>query len=78
MTDLLQTIHDAIQSAIPDGKIEVTGGGGHFQIKVTSPVFAGKRMLQQHRLVLTAIAHLMKGDNAPVHAVDSIECIVPE
>ena len=68
----------AIEDAIPGADVTVTGGGGHFQIKVTSPVFAGKRMLQQHRLVLTAIAHLMKGDNAPVHAVDSIECIVPE
>lgn len=78
MTDLLQTIHDAIQTAIPDGEIIVTGGGGHFQIKVTSSVFAGKRLLQQHRLVLSSIAHLMKGDDAPVHAVDSIECIIPE
>lgn len=78
MSDFLQTIHDAIKEAIPDGEIEVSGGGGHFRIRVVSNVFAGKRTLQQHRLVLGAIAHLMKGDNAPLHAVDSLECIVPD
>jgi hypothetical protein len=28
-------------------------------------------------MVLSAIAHLMKGDGAPVHAVDKIETITP-
>ena len=36
MNDLLQTIHDAIQTAIL-WRNHVTGGGGHFQ--VVSPVF---------------------------------------
>ena len=78
MNDFLQTIHDAIKEAIPDGEIEVSGGGGHFRIRVVSQVFEGKRTLQKHRLVLGAIAHLMKGDNAPLHAVDSLECVVPD
>lgn len=77
MDNLLETINDAIKEAIPDGEIEVSGGGGHFTIRVTSSVFEGKRIVQQHRLVYGAIAHLMKGDNAPVHAVDSLECFVP-
>jgi len=65
-------IRKAIQDAIPDATAEVTGGGGHFQIVVTSPAFAGKNMLESQRLVYSAIAHLMKGDDAPVHAVDSL------
>ena len=49
------------------------GGGGHFSIDIASPAFAGKNMLASHRMVLQAIEHLMRGDLAPVHAVDSIK-----
>lgn len=65
-------ITEAIAVAIPGAKIQATGGGGHFNIVVESPVFAGKNSLQRQRLVLSAIAPLMKGDGAPVHAVDSL------
>lgn len=75
--DILATIRAAIESKVPDAKAEVNGGGGHFNIVVTSPVFAGKNMLESQRLVYSAIAHLMKGDDAPVHAVDSLKTKVP-
>lgn len=75
-TDFTGNIHDAIRDAIvatiPDALVTVGGSGGHFTIEVVSPVFEGKSMLQSQRLVLGAIAHLMKGDRAPVHAVDSL------
>ena len=75
--DILETIHGAVVAAIPDAKVQVSGGGGHFNIEVVSPVFAGKNMLESQRLVYSAIAHLMKGDDAPVHAVDSLKTRVP-
>jgi len=55
----------------------VNGGGGHFTIEVVSSAFAGKGMLESQRLVYSAIAHLMKGDLAPVHAVDSLKTKTP-
>jgi len=66
-------IRDAIATAIPDARIDVQGGGGHYQIEVVSPVFTGKGTLESQRLVYSAIAHLMKGDMAPVHAVDTLK-----
>jgi acid stress-induced BolA-like protein IbaG/YrbA len=33
-------------------------------------VFTGKNMVDSQRIVYGAIAHLMKGNVAPVHAVD--------
>ncbi len=69
-------IRKAIQEKIADADVEVSGGGGHFSISVHSAVFSGKNKLQCHRLVLGAIAPLMKGDNAPVHAVDSLNTVV--
>ena len=75
--ELIEEIKTVILEAIPDAIVDVSGGGGHYTIKVVSTVFQGKRMLAQHRIVLTAIAPLMKGDNAPLHAVDSLVCEVP-
>lgn len=70
-------IRDAIRDVLSDAQVEVTGGGGHFTIAVVSAEFAGKKMLESHRLVLGAIAHLMKGDAAPVHAVDKLTTRAP-
>ena len=77
MTDICQAIRDSIVEAIPDAAVDVDGGGGHFTIAVTSPVFEGKNRVQSQRLVYSAIAHLMKGDAAPVHAVDRLTTHVP-
>ena len=74
---IIDAIREAIEGKIPDSKAEVTGGGGHFNIVVTSPAFAGKSMLESQRLVYGAITHLMAGDMAPVHAVDSLKTRTP-
>ncbi len=70
-------VRDSIAKVIPDAKIDVTGGGGHYTIVVISTIFAGKRPLENQRLVYGAIAHLMAGDAAPVHAVDSLKTLTP-
>ena len=67
-------IRQAILDAVPEAEVEVTsGGGGHYSLRVTSVVFRGKSMLESQRLVYAAIASLMKGDDAPVHAIDSLK-----
>jgi acid stress-induced BolA-like protein IbaG/YrbA len=75
--DVLEAIRDAIRGKLDGAEIEVAGGGGHYTIAVVSPAFAGKSMLESQRLVYAAIAHLMKGDGAPVHAVDSLRTRTP-
>ncbi|MFT5685378.1 MAG: acid stress-induced BolA-like protein IbaG/YrbA [Myxococcota bacterium] len=67
----------AIAGALPGAEINVSGGGGHFEIHVVSEQFTGKRLIQKHRLVLTAIKDLMAGDSAPVHAIDKLVCEAP-
>ena len=39
--------------------------------------FAGMSTLERQRLVYGAIAHLMRGDRPPVHAVDSLKTRTP-
>ncbi len=70
-------IRQAILDAIADAQCEVNGGGGHYTISVVAPVFAGKSMLESQRLVYAAIRDLMSGDDAPVHAVDSLKTRAP-
>jgi acid stress-induced BolA-like protein IbaG/YrbA len=80
-TDFVGSVEDAITSSvsarIPDAVVAVSGSGGHYRIDVVSAVFAGKSMLENQRLVLSAIKHLINGDRAPVHAVDSLTTRTP-
>ena len=71
-SDFLGHVRGLIESAIPGSSAEVTGGGGHYTITVTSAAFAGKSMLEQQRMVYTVITELMKGHDAPIHAVDKL------
>jgi stress-induced morphogen len=70
--DIHQAIRAAITSRLGDAVVEVNGGGGHWSLVVTSTAFAGKSMVQSHRLVLSAIAPLMDGAAPPIHAVDQL------
>ncbi|HEY1533180.1 MAG TPA: BolA family protein [Polyangiaceae bacterium] len=74
---VVDALRQAIEQAIPGAEAVVTGGGGHFSIEVVASAFAGKGMLESQRLVYSAIAHLMKGDAPPVHAVDTLKTRTP-
>ena len=80
-TDFVGSVEDAITAAvkqrIPDAQVAVAGGGGHYRIDVVSAAFAGKSMLENQRLVLSAIKHLINGERPPVHAVDSLTTRTP-
>lgn len=49
-------------------------GLGHFAVRVRSPAFAGKSMLERHRLVYEALGDMMQTD---IHAV-SIRALAPD
>ena len=70
-------IRDGVKAKLPDATVEVSGGGGHYNIVVVSTAFAGKSMLESQRLVLSAIKHLINGASPPVHAVDSLVTRTP-
>jgi len=74
-----QQVHAAIAEALPDAQVRVTPtSSGHFEIRVSSPSFEGKSRLAQQQLVYGAITSLMTGDRPPVHAVDRLDCVVPD
>jgi len=70
-------LREAIAAALPGARVEVAvGRPGHFAIRVVSAAFAGKPLVQQQQLVYGAIAHLMAGDAAAVHAIDRLQTAV--
>ena len=55
-------IRRCLEGAFPDARVEVadtTGGGDHFDVQVVSSAFAGKGLVDQHRLVYGALGTLM-------------------
>ena len=74
-----EKIEACVLAAINDADVDVSDiGGGHFEIKVVSAAFQNKSLLQKQRLVYSAIADLMKGADAPVHAIDKLHTLIPE
>jgi stress-induced morphogen len=58
-----------IRVALPDAVVEMkdlTGTEDHWQARVVSAAFAGKSLIQRHRMVMAALAEEMKG---PIHAL---------
>ncbi len=71
-------LKEAIERAIAGAEVEVIArGAGHFELRVKAEAFAGQSRVEQQRSVYAAIGHLMKGETAPVHAIDKMEIAVP-
>ena len=64
-----EAITDKIRAALPDARVELTdltGTEDHWQATVISSAFAGKSLIERHRMVMAALAAEMKG---PIHAL---------
>lgn len=57
--------------------VEVEGDGQHFQAVIVSASFAGKSLIQRHRLVNDALGERLQGNNAEIHAL-SMKTFTPE
>ncbi len=69
--DVVTLLRTAIENAFEDAEAQVEATSpGHFEIRVRSASFSGQSRVRQQQRVYAAIAHLMKGDSPPVHAVD--------
>ena len=77
-TDTAERMRRAIEEAIAGADVEVIPvSAGHFEVSVSSELFTDKTSVQQQQLVYGAIAHLMRGDAAPIHAIDRMQTRVP-
>ena len=58
------TVED--ESALHAGHAGAASGGGHYRVRIVSPLFSGKNRVQRHRLVYAALADEMGG---AIHAL---------
>jgi stress-induced morphogen len=60
----VERVESLLRDAFPDAEElrveDRTGGGDHFQVTIASPRFDGLSLLDQHRLVNTALAELLR------------------
>lgn len=64
-----EQIQTRIQEALPGSRVEVrdtTGTGDHFEAVVIAPQFAGKNVVEQHRMIYSILGSDMAG---PIHAL---------
>lgn len=83
MQQIRQRLNDALQpqslEVMDEGHLHrghegAKDGRGHFRLKIVSPLFAGKSMVQRHRLVYQAMGELMQTD---IHAL-AIDAAAPD
>ncbi len=74
---VIEQIESTVRAAFVTADVAVEGSGGHFTVCVVSPEFEGLGTLARQRKVLSALAPLMKGDHAPVHAIDKLVTALP-
>ncbi|MFT5695510.1 MAG: acid stress-induced BolA-like protein IbaG/YrbA [Myxococcota bacterium] len=76
--DIIGQMRTAIEAAVECRELEIESGSpGHFAIRVVADAFSELNRIKQQQLIYGAIAPLMQGDSAPVHAIDRLECIKP-
>ena len=87
MSDRVHQIEQRLRSALAPQRLEIEDesaqhaghagardGGGHYDVTIVSAQFAGKSLLQRHRLVYDALGETMRKD---IHAL-SIHALTPD
>ena len=64
-----QQLDIADDSALHAGHAGAAAGGGHFRMRIVSPLFAGKPTISRHRMVYDALGPMMKRE---IHAMSII------
>ncbi|MGE0548519.1 MAG: BolA/IbaG family iron-sulfur metabolism protein [Kofleriaceae bacterium] len=63
-----EQIVEKLRLTLPDAVVDLkdlTGTQDHWQATIVSSMFAGKSLIQRHRLVMAALAEELNG---PIHA----------
>lgn len=63
-------VQKMVEKEFPEAKVEVgdlTGTFDHFQIKVSSPRFLGKSLVEQHRMVQASVQEAL--NDGRIHAI---------
>jgi stress-induced morphogen len=70
-----EDIEALIRVALPGAEVlieDLAGDGNHYRARVTSPEFAGKSRIQQHKMVYEALGGRMGGE---LHALQLVTAV---
>ncbi|MEN8178703.1 MAG: BolA/IbaG family iron-sulfur metabolism protein [Pseudomonadota bacterium] len=70
-----EKVEELIRAGMPGAEVTVTGDGRHFEATVVSAEFAGKSLIQKHRMVMETVKQQIASDE--LHAL-SIKAFTPE
>ncbi|MCB1790208.1 MAG: BolA/IbaG family iron-sulfur metabolism protein [Gammaproteobacteria bacterium] len=70
----IDKVKSLIEAGLPGAKVDVSGDGRHFEAVVVSEAFAGKSLIQRHRMVLATVSDQIASDE--LHAL-SIKASTP-
>ncbi len=70
-----EKVEELIRAGLPNAEVTVTGDGRHFEATVVSAEFAGKTLIQKHRMVMETVKAQIASDE--LHAL-SIKAFTPE
>jgi acid stress-induced BolA-like protein IbaG/YrbA len=74
----VEDIQSLVEAALPGSTVQVrdfTGGGDHFEAVVVSAEFAGKGLVERHRMVYTPLGKAMRVED--IHAL-ALKTYTPE
>jgi len=87
MSERVETIRERLTAALAPSVLDIVddsakhaghagaqSGGGHFVVSLVSDAFAGKSLIQRHRMVYDALGEMMQND---IHAL-SIQAKSPD
>ncbi len=69
-----EKVEELIRAGMPGAEVTVTGDGRHFEATVVSAEFAGKSLIQKHRMVMETVKEQIASDE--LHAL-SIKAFSP-
>ena len=70
----IDKVKSLIEAGLPGAKVDVSGDGRHFEAVVVSEAFAGKSLIQRHRMVFATVSDQIASDE--LHAL-SIKASTP-
>lgn len=87
MSDRVALIEERLRSVLAPDSLEIIDEsaahaghagareGGHFTVRIVSTAFAGKTLIQRHRLIYAALVDLMRRD---IHALSISKAKTPD
>ena len=86
-TDRVQLIREKLTAAFTPDRLDIVDdshkhaghasarGGGHFSVRIISPAFQGRSLVERHRMVFSALSEEMQRNE--IHAL-SIDAAAPD